>query len=147
MTSTYSEQHYQLSTFLNTIKIYYKVRKVAKAHEAQVLKAFSQRNFDPSLFLVKEWRDTTFGKSAMKMCLQIALIEDFTKCLPRQKLGVYVQENQPWEVALLHFWRQFGHGQIIGVPHSTIRFWDLRYHRVAQTRTNEKYFPSLTRLL
>ncbi len=126
------EQYYRLTTFLKAIKIYCKVRRVSKTLEAQLFQALANGSFDPSPFLVKEWQDTTYGKSAMKMCLQIALFEDFTKFLPRQKLAVYVKENQPWEVALLHFWREFGHGQIIGVPHSTIRFWDLRYHRAVQ---------------
>ena len=36
-------------------------------------------------------------------------------------------ENQGWERIFLHFWRKHGHGTIIGVPHSTIRYWDLRY--------------------
>ena len=42
-------------------------------------------------------------------------------------MGVYIQENQPWELALLYAWRTAGHGPIIGTPHTTIRFWDIRY--------------------
>ena len=29
--------------------------------------------------------------------------------------------------SLIHFWKKYGHGQLIAVPHSTIRYWDLRY--------------------
>jgi surface carbohydrate biosynthesis protein (TIGR04326 family) len=29
-------------------------------------------------------------------------------------------------MALIHFWRKYQHGELIGVAHSTIRFWDLR---------------------
>jgi surface carbohydrate biosynthesis protein (TIGR04326 family) len=29
-------------------------------------------------------------------------------------------------MALVHLWRKYGHGQLIGVAHSTVRFWDLR---------------------
>ena len=51
------------------------------------------------------------------------------QAIPKQKMGFYIYENQPWEFALLHFWRAAGHGNMIGVPHTTQRFWDLRYHR------------------
>ena len=36
-------------------------------------------------------------------------------------------ENQPWELALTHCVRYRKKGELIGVAHSTIRFWDLRY--------------------
>jgi hypothetical protein len=53
-------------------------------------------------------------------------------------LGIYIQENQPWEIALLHAWRSNGHGEIIGTPHTTIRFWDLRYFYDAKTFQNKE---------
>lgn len=41
---------------------------------------------------------------------------------------VYLQENQPWEMSLLHHWRvSFPNGHSYGIPHSTVRYWDLRY--------------------
>jgi surface carbohydrate biosynthesis protein (TIGR04326 family) len=40
---------------------------------------------------------------------------------------VYIKENQPWEMALIYAWKINGHGKLIGVPHTTVRFWDLRY--------------------
>lgn len=30
-------------------------------------------------------------------------------------------------MALIYAWRAVGHGRLIGVPHSTVRYWDLRY--------------------
>jgi hypothetical protein len=29
-------------------------------------------------------------------------------------------------MALIHLWRKYDHGQLVGVAHSTVRFWDLR---------------------
>ena len=46
---------------------------------------------------------------------------------PKQKKGFYLQENTPWEMCLIYAWKKFSHGTIIGVPHATVRFWDLRY--------------------
>jgi surface carbohydrate biosynthesis protein (TIGR04326 family) len=42
--------------------------------------------------------------------------------------GVYLMENQGWERALADAWRRHGHGRLTAVAHSTVRFWDLRYH-------------------
>lgn len=47
--------------------------------------------------------------------------------LPRQRIGVYLQENQGWEFGFLDAWKSSSHGKVVGVPHSTVRYWDLRY--------------------
>ena len=47
--------------------------------------------------------------------------------LPRQRLGLYLCENQGWERIFIRAWRKHGHGKLIGVAHSTIGYWDMRY--------------------
>ena len=90
-----------------------------------------------------EWADSLCGKSAMINCLRVALFESVVNCLPRQRLGVYLSENQPWEMAFIHAWRTAGHGALIGTPHTAIRFWDLRYHYDARCyeRRSENALP------
>jgi surface carbohydrate biosynthesis protein (TIGR04326 family) len=73
------------------------------------------------------WHASLFGRLAVRNCLVLAMYERLMSALPRQATGLYIKENQPWEMALLHAWRAAGHGRIIGVPHATVRFWDLRY--------------------
>jgi surface carbohydrate biosynthesis protein (TIGR04326 family) len=75
----------------------------------------------------RDWEDSLRGRSAITNCLMLNLIEDVVARLPPQRIGFYLQENIAWELALVHFWHASGHGRLIGVPHSTIRFWDLRY--------------------
>lgn len=50
------------------------------------------------------------------------------RSLPHQDEGILLMENQGWERSLARAWRVHRHGRLAGVPHSTIRFWDLRYH-------------------
>ena len=58
-------------------------------------------------------------------------------------------EYQPWEVALIQAWNAAGHGKLIGVASSPIRFWDLRYFSDArsitpaglETRTSLEFRP------
>lgn len=74
-----------------------------------------------------EWKNSLYGPAAMNNLFAIELFSRAFKDIPTQVKGFYLCENQSWERALIHCWRKNGHGQLIGVAHSTIRFWDLRY--------------------
>jgi len=80
-----------------------------------------------------EFRNSLTGKDAIINCIRLSLFEKVLRSVPRQQLGVYISENQPWELAFIHAWRTAGHGRLIGVPHTTVRFWDLRYHNDNRT--------------
>jgi surface carbohydrate biosynthesis protein (TIGR04326 family) len=64
----------------------------------------------------------------------IELFDDVLKNMPYQAKGFFLCENQAWERALIYAWRKHGHGQLIGVAHSTVRFWDLRYFTDQRSR-------------
>lgn len=85
-----------------------------------------------------EWRDSLCGREAMRNCLRLSLFEEALNCFPAQRIGVYIAENQPWEMALVSAWKAAGHGFLVGAPHTTIRFWDLRYHYDARSYANGK---------
>lgn len=74
-----------------------------------------------------DWLKTTRGAVAMDNMLWFELLRAATKSLPHQRTGVFLTENQAWERVFIHLWRKAGHGRLIGVSHSTVRFWDLRY--------------------
>ncbi len=73
-----------------------------------------------------EWLNSYRGYEALVNCLRFNRLESLISTMPHQKLGVYLIENQPWEMAMIHLWRKFEHGKLIGVAHSTVRFWDIR---------------------
>lgn len=75
----------------------------------------------------KDWGESMFGRTAMSNALYLNLFESAMKSLPKQRVGVYLLENQGWEFALAWSWEAAGQGCIVGCPHSTVRFWDLRY--------------------
>ena len=74
----------------------------------------------------REWLNSLRGYEAMINCLRFSRLNEILRKLPEQRTGLYLIENQPWEMALIYLWRKYGHGQLIGVAHSTVRFWDLR---------------------
>ncbi len=75
----------------------------------------------------RDWQKSTVGLAAMSNALFLNLFESAFTALPQQRVGVYLQENQGWELAMIHSWKVAGHARIIGVPHSTVKYWDLRY--------------------
>jgi surface carbohydrate biosynthesis protein (TIGR04326 family) len=85
----------------------------------------SRASFWP--LLAGEWRDSVRGRVAFQACVWIEAFDALLRELPRQQLGLFLQENQGWERVLIHAWRRHGHGGLVGVAHSTVRFWDLRY--------------------
>jgi surface carbohydrate biosynthesis protein (TIGR04326 family) len=90
------------------------------------------------------YRDQFFGKTAMLNCLWLNLFEASLGRMPHQRLGIYLFENQPWEMAFIHVWCRAGHGELLGVAHSTTRFWDIRYfkdHRDLWSETGANPMP------
>ena len=77
--------------------------------------------------LREDWRTSVTGTIALSNCLAVVLFDAALAELPRHSMGLYLFENQPWEKALLHAWRRHGHGEIVGVQHTTAPFWHL-YH-------------------
>ncbi|MEO5974666.1 MAG: TIGR04326 family surface carbohydrate biosynthesis protein [Ilumatobacteraceae bacterium] len=75
----------------------------------------------------KEWLDSLSGSTAILHSLAICELDDTIASIPPCRTVLYLMENQPWEMALVQLWRSRRSEPIVGVPHSTIRFWDLRY--------------------
>jgi surface carbohydrate biosynthesis protein (TIGR04326 family) len=77
--------------------------------------------------LAHDWKESFFGKIAVGNILFLNRFEKDVNALPYQDRGFYLLENQAWERALIHVWKQAEHGQLIGVQHSTVNPCDLRY--------------------
>ena len=92
-------------------------------------KIFSPNNSKSNLwhFLKEDWYSSTRGTIMMQNLIWIELLDLIFKEIPQQKLGLYLQENQGWEIAFIHAWKTYNHGKLIGVAHSTVRYWDFRY--------------------
>ena len=112
-----------LSTLANYLRIFSKSFRAAKYRPA-FTDPKSGVNFWP--LLKTEWLNSHRGYECLINCLRFNRFDSILANLPKQRVGFYLIENQPWEMALIHFWRKHQHGELIGVAHSTIRFWDLR---------------------
>ncbi|MBF0340148.1 MAG: hypothetical protein HQL95_04190 [Magnetococcales bacterium] len=91
----------------------------------------------------EEWRNAMVGPMAMSNHLYVNLFHEAWRLSPHQEKGVYLQENMDWEYACLWAWKHAGHQEILGVSHSTVRYWDLRYYYDPRTyiRTARNAMP------
>jgi len=112
------------STFRDYIRLYWYSFRLSR-----IRYSFLPMNSNLDLWpLFKgDWLNSMRGSNAIWNCLVLNQFEKTLNQIPHQKIGVYLQENQGWEMAYIYAWRFAGHGRLIGVPHSTVRYWDLRY--------------------
>lgn len=75
----------------------------------------------------EEWFNSLSGSTAMLHSLTICELSHAIVRFPHCRTVLYLMENQPWEMAFIQLWKHCRSEPLIGVPHSTIRYWDLRY--------------------
>lgn len=78
-------------------------------------------------FLESDWKNSFFGPVLIENLFFIETIEHYFKNLPPQKLGLYLQENNGWERAFIYIWKKYQNAPLIGIAHTVVRYWDLRY--------------------
>jgi len=87
-------------------------------------------------FFKKDWAASFFGQHCAQSLLNHFLLDAAMEYAPHQVKGIYLMENQAWEYSLIKHWKAHSHGTIVGFPHSTVRFWDMRYFIDEQMLSN-----------
>lgn len=77
-------------------------------------------------FVSDDWIESIWGPSCLDALLKRGLFNAAFSCIEKQQTGLYVLENQTWEPVFNSVWRKHRHGKLIGVPHITSQFWNLR---------------------
>ena len=128
-----NQNHFLIETVLN-FKLYFKILSIYLILFKKSL-IFSKHFFeyDDGLkvdlvhLLNINFYDTLIGKEAIKNCIRIILTNYKISKFSNQKSAFYLMENQPWELATVTFWKSKMKSPIFAVPHTIIKFWDLRY--------------------
>jgi surface carbohydrate biosynthesis protein (TIGR04326 family) len=97
------------------------LKKILKGH-----KSYYKKNY-LLFFSEGDFYKSFYGSESLNSILYFYLIKKAIEDLPIQDSGIFLQENQPWEIILTHQWKTNNHKRIIACPHSTVRFWDFRY--------------------
>lgn len=129
-----TQQHFLLDSrlsgkvILKTLAIYFrllKARFLIRKYKHSFVPSNSQ--LDLWQLFKKEWLDSLSGSTAILHSLIIAEFDDTIVKIPSCRTVLYLMENQPWEMAFIQLWRYRRTEPLVSVPHSTIRYWDLRY--------------------
>jgi len=112
---------------LNTLRDWFGVSKFAKILEPKLSSIDSEGLVLWPLYK-KEWSSSLCGVPSITRLLQLNLFEAAVNALPKQTTGVYLYEQQSWELALINSWKRENHGILVGAQHSTMIFWDMRYY-------------------
>ena len=120
-----------IKTVRRAIQDYNNIKRISRFDLANVFQyQFKDSELIYSLLwplFKKDWEQSFFGIEAMRNVLTLNLFEKAFSDLSNQSVGIYLQENQGWEFGMIHAWRSNDHRGLTGFPHSTVRFWDLRY--------------------
>lgn len=125
--------HTSLESFLSasvvfkTLKDWFSILSFAKSLEQTISSVDSEGVCLWPLYK-KEWYSSIIGPSSIKRILDLNLFEIATQGLTRQRIGVYLYEQQAWELALIQSWKRERHGVLVGCQHATMLYWDLRYY-------------------
>ena len=93
---------------------------------------------DFTAFFEEQWIESLCGSTAARHLIILRQQETLLKSLPKQRNGLFLCENQPWEAAFTYAWHKQGHGKLTAVVHAPIRFWDFRYFTLARAlRVNQ----------
>jgi len=128
--------HNLLYQFLNFFLIFKAIKNficfsISARKLSSISKSIENKKYYKSLwFMLKDdWEKSLFGWTSFENFLYIEIFNKISKILPKQKIILYLQENQGWEHALLKSLRSMGHKNIIGIAGSgsVVRNWDLNY--------------------
>ena len=120
-----------LRTIIGTILDYFLIQRISRSSIATVSKFPTNKNQVMESLLwplfKKDWQRSFYGIDAMHNSLTLNLFEEAFSNLPKQSVGVYLQENQGWEFGMIHTWKSNSHGRLIGFPSFLCAVLDLRY--------------------
>lgn len=136
-----TDAKFDFRILFRTLIDYFKVFRSsvpANKYHLSFIDPVSGTNFWP--LFKSEWLNSFRGRSSLVNCVRFNRLESLISTMNTQTYGVYLIENQPWEMALIHLWRKHNHGKLIGVAHSTIRYWDLRL------MSDEKQFANTSKM-
>ena len=137
------EEFFTLGVLIKCIKYYLKFySKGFRLQKIQQAFSFSgsKLNFFP--ILEHDWNSSLFGKDAMEGIIYSFFFDSMAKVLPANPWGLFISENQPYELALISAWkRNQKKTRILAYQHSPLRALDLRVFydaRVFKTIETEK---------
>ncbi len=141
-----SDKHAQFETRLSASCLFpllrelRQLRHVARfSQDKSSLFVDKHTGFDFTSLFEEQWYESLCGSTAARHLIILRQQEALLESLPRQKNGLFLCENQPWEAAFTYAWHKHRHGKLTAVVHAPIRFWDFRYFTLARALRDNKH--------
>lgn len=131
------ESKISLQIFWRVVRDYCRLYK-SGISETKTKTMFTPSNSDLPLWPLfrTEWIDSLRGSTAIRHLILLHTIREMVGQMPRQLVGIYLLENQPWELALTNAWKRAGHGTLIGMPQAAPKYWEVRQFVDSRSRTD-----------
>ena len=127
------ESRFTANSLIPVLRELKQLRRVARV--SKNLPTFfvdARSGIDFTTLFSRQWNESLCGSTAARHLIILRQQETMLKSLPKQKSGLFLCENQPWEAAFTYAWHKHGHGKLTAVVHAPIRFWDFRYFTLAR---------------
>ena len=141
-----SDKHAQFETRLRAacllplLRELNQLRRLARlSRDSSFLFVDQRSGVDFTAFFEEQWIESLCGSTAARHLIILRQQETLLKSLPKQRNGLFLCENQPWEAAFTYAWHKHRHGKLTAVVHAPIRFWDLRYFTLARALRDNKH--------
>ena len=109
---------------IRALASFHAIRKIGVQAWSHVSFADQLRRIDLRPLIKDAWNEDHLGTRAGMNALDLHLMDSAVSRVDGPAL--YLMENQPWEIALLHAWKNSRQAPISGFVHSIARDWDLR---------------------
>jgi len=112
---------------LKAVANYMRIRKIGKRVSTRLQWVDSVSKIDVSPLAHSQLKSDLLGVGAARNGLWASLFEASISSQTAHDACIYLMENQPWELALIQAWHSLSESSTIGVAHTPIRDWDLRF--------------------
>ena len=119
-----------MHAFYNWIRLVFGMRKVHASIDSSLL---DDRLYYIWPFLEEDWYQSIYSSNCVQNLIWHHQFDCLLERIPSQQTGLYLQENQNWEYAFIHAWKKHNHGTLVGVVHTPLNFWDLRFFENKQS--------------
>jgi surface carbohydrate biosynthesis protein (TIGR04326 family) len=116
-----------LRVVFKAVAQYMRMRRITRQVLGRLLWEDAVSGLDVGPLVKSRLHADLWGTGAAKNSLWLSLFEEALPSPTSQDACIYLMENQPWELALLHEWTIRGGGPTVGVAHVPVRTWDFRY--------------------
>jgi len=118
--------------FLSTIKkvflLFIKYKFIIKKNSNKIFNSnIGNDNWNYFNIIDNDFKKSIIGYRSFINIYYFITLRNKIKKSNKDAVCLFVQENQPWEYSLSYFWKKYLNNNLIGVPHTTIPYFDFRY--------------------